>query len=47
MELEASKDANRKEIEGLRIIISNLTVSNDEFKLENIKLAQEILKLRD
>jgi regulator of replication initiation timing len=32
-EIETAREANSKEIEGLRLIITNLTLSNDEVKL--------------
>ena len=46
-ELEAYKDASKKEIDSLRVIITDLTTRSEEIKLENNKLSQEMQRVKD
>lgn len=46
-ELEATKDANSKEIDSLRQAVSSLTSGSEDLKLENGKLQLEVQRVKD
>ena len=43
---ESAREAGRREAEGLRLVIANLTASLDENKLEAQRLQQELGQIR-
>jgi hypothetical protein len=44
---DAGREASRREADGLRQVIANLTASFDEVKLESLKLHQETAQMRE